>query len=715
MARYGTFAYSAETYGKTTTGIANNILYALHVDWDGDGSYDGDYNEAARVLAWSVDRGRDSVFNPSGDGFTPYNIGRLILTLDNHDGRYDGWNASSPLYGNLMPGKKAQFRVGVTAIADELTQHTAVCSCSYVDGHVFGSNATYAEARGNAYGSNDGEDNLYVGQKPGFTVYRSFLKFDTSVIPTDATIDQVNLRMTCYSKNTDEGDFDVEIIKQDWSAYDPLPLLLEVDIDAVYDACLAGTTDSAIWRNTNGLAVDTPYDSGNLDTTWVNPGSYTYYSLISSEDRGNIEPKGNEYIRIYSADYSATENYKPQLIVKYTPVPVNYYTVFTGIVTDIQLDGYRNTATLICEDGWRVLADADYFHAPAGVGNYNYYGEFYWIFEKIKFSNYWWWDIYYRYGHEQLPRHYWWDGTAKSVIEMIVFGSLGRANMKKDGSFKYRCIDETDDSPVAVLNEESILHNIYLPNAWENVRNKIILKGSERHWDNRQYRGVASLDNPFLVPAGETKDFILRLSSTDTDDPFYCTRVQYITHSAWTGSDGTGTDLTSYFKVGYTPFIDSISVTATNQSSTDGYLTQCDVIGELLRVEETQWVHESTSNYNATFTLESDWLSITDEFNGTYYEDTETSENDKDRIDEVGETLISYLSEVKPYPVIQLRGRHTTQLSLDLEDKITLTLSTYGINEDFRIHKISHQTVEGTQDILTTLWLYPVIVPASTL
>lgn len=714
MARYGTFKYSTETYGKTTTGVPNNILYALHVDWDGDGSYDGDYNEAFRVLGWSVDRGRDSVFNPSGDGFTPYSVGTLRLTLDNKDGRYDSWNTASPLYGNLIPGKRVQFRVGVTSIAEEQVQHTVYCSESKSDGYIRGTNATYATARGTASNAYTDSDYLNVGQyiTLPFEVNRAFLKFDTSFIPSDATIDQVNMRLVC-AEDYSTTDFDVQIIKQDWSAYDPLSSS-DISIDDAFDACLAGTTDTAIWRNTSGMATDTAYDSGNLDTTWIDPNGYTYYSLISSKDRGNSEPAGNEYIRLYSADYlySPDEGMRsPQLIVKYTPVPINYHTVFTGIVTDIQLDGYRKTATMICEDGWRVLSDVDYFHAPAETGYFNYYGEFYYILDKIKFNNYWWWDISYIPGYEDIPLHYWWDGTAKSVIEMIVFGSLGRANMKTDGSFKYRTIDETDDSPVAILNEESILHSIYLPNAWENIRNKVILRGSERHSDIRGMRGVASLGYPIKIDAGSTKSFILPLSSTDTDEEFYCTLVENIAYAAWTLADETGTNLSTQFSVTHTPFINSIAISARNGSTADGYLTTCDLFGELLRVDDTKWTYESTSNYQATFTLDNDWLSVTDDFDGTHYEETALTANDVARIAKVGDTLKNYLGQVRPYPVIQLLGRHETQFSLDLEDKVTLTLPTYGIDQDFRIHKLSHETLTGLQGILTTLWLYPVIEP----
>lgn len=707
MARYGTFKYSAEKYGKTTTGIPNNILYSFHVDWDGDGSYDGDYNEAFRVLSWSVDRGRDSVFNPSGDGFTPYGIGTMRVTLDNKDGRYDSWNSASPLYGTSAPGKKAQFRVGVTSIAEEQVQQTAYCSCSQGDGFVGGENATYATARSTATSVDTDGDYIQVGQSGLLInrIWRSFLKFDTSSIPTDATIDQVNMRLVC-SADGSTTDFDVQIIKQDWSAYYPLS---STNMDDAFDACLAGTTDTAIWRNTSGMSVDTVYESGNLDTTWVDVTGDTYYSLISSEDRGNSEPDGNEYIRIYSADYRGNSAVRPQLVIKYTPVPVNYHYVFTGIVTDIQLNGYRNTATLVVEDGWRLLADANFFYFTQGVGYQNYYGELWLILALAGYTNYWWWDISYLEGDSRLPRHYWWDGTAKSAIEMIVFGSLGRANMKTDGSFKYRRIDESDDTPVVVLDEESILHSIYVPNAWENVRNKIILKGSERHYDIRDLRNVASLDNPFFVPAGTTKDFILRLSSTDTSGEFYCPWIQGYSYAAWTGSGGTGTNLTPYFQVGYTPFIDSISVRASNQSSTDGYLTTCNLLGRILTVDKTQWEYESAGNYKASFTLDNHWLSITDEFDGSSYSDTEYTTNDKARIAEVAQTLQTYLGTVRPYPVIQLLGRHETQFSLELEDKITLNLPTYGINQNFRIHKLSHETYTGLQGILTTLWLYPVI------
>ena len=50
-----------------------------------------------------VKRGRDALAGK--DGIIPYAIGEAVGIFDNSDGRYDPYNASSPLYGNITPGK----------------------------------------------------------------------------------------------------------------------------------------------------------------------------------------------------------------------------------------------------------------------------------------------------------------------------------------------------------------------------------------------------------------------------------------------------------------------------------------------------------------------------------------------------------------------------------------------------------------------------------
>jgi len=180
------------------------------------------------------------------------------------------------------------------------------------DGFVSGNDATYATARSTSTAFNT-TAGVTIGQWTGFTIYRAFVSFDTSSIPDSAVISQVNMILTCA---TDESttDFDVQIVKQDWSAQDPIAA---GNREAAYDNCLAGTADSSIWRNTSGLVVNTQYTSGNLSTAWVSKTGSTYYSLRSSLDFAGTEPATNDRVQL-GAQENATASYRPQLVVVYT-------------------------------------------------------------------------------------------------------------------------------------------------------------------------------------------------------------------------------------------------------------------------------------------------------------------------------------------------------------------------------------------------------------
>ncbi len=82
--------------------------YMLAVDWDGDGLFEGGNEDISlQVFSASCFRGRDSGANLTGKAVA----GRLQAELDNRDGKYSRFNASSPLFGNLLPGR----RVGLWA------------------------------------------------------------------------------------------------------------------------------------------------------------------------------------------------------------------------------------------------------------------------------------------------------------------------------------------------------------------------------------------------------------------------------------------------------------------------------------------------------------------------------------------------------------------------------------------------------------------------
>lgn len=183
---------------------------------------------------------------------------------------------------------------------------------STADGYIRGTNADYATARSTAAWSTVVGSTTYIGQKTGFYCYRTFLKFDTSAIGGGQSITQVNLSLTVYQDSSDT-DFDVQIVKQDWSAQDPIGV---GNREAAYDNCLAGAADDSIWRNTLGIINGTKYTSGNLSTAWPDPLSETYYSLRSNRDKDATEPAEDEYTTVYMADEAVAAR-RPYLTILY--------------------------------------------------------------------------------------------------------------------------------------------------------------------------------------------------------------------------------------------------------------------------------------------------------------------------------------------------------------------------------------------------------------
>ena len=95
-------------FGAST--LDASLAWALEVDWDGDGLYSG-ASESLYMCGLSIQRGRRSMLQRTGAGFEVVSPGSATFTLWNDDGRYDGWNAGSPLYPNVTYGKDLRIRV----------------------------------------------------------------------------------------------------------------------------------------------------------------------------------------------------------------------------------------------------------------------------------------------------------------------------------------------------------------------------------------------------------------------------------------------------------------------------------------------------------------------------------------------------------------------------------------------------------------------------
>ena len=176
------------------------------------------------------------------------------------------------------------------------------------DTTAYSDDADYATAH--ATGDKEITVDLYTGQMLNaglYYIYRSVLSFDTSSIGA-GTVTQVNLKMTVHYEQS-ATDFDVQIVKDDWSGHST--------IDQKYDGVLAAEQDAAIFCNTAGKLAAVQYTSGNLSTAWVNGSGVTYYGLRSSLDVAETAPSGNDRFVLYHSG-AVTPGNRPVLTVLYT-------------------------------------------------------------------------------------------------------------------------------------------------------------------------------------------------------------------------------------------------------------------------------------------------------------------------------------------------------------------------------------------------------------
>lgn len=182
------------------------------------------------------------------------------------------------------------------------------------DGYIAGFSATYATARGTAYAQNTTSTVMYTTNQLAagdYYIYRSALKIDTSGIPDTDTISQVNLSLHCTDKAVPTTNFDVQIVKADWSGSDPID---NTTMDAVFDLGLSASLDDNIWQNSSAVAAGNRYSSGNLNTSWVSKTGYTYYILVNSNDRANSAPTDNQTLEFATQDNGTAGN-RPYLTV----------------------------------------------------------------------------------------------------------------------------------------------------------------------------------------------------------------------------------------------------------------------------------------------------------------------------------------------------------------------------------------------------------------
>jgi hypothetical protein len=150
-----------------------------------------------------------------------------------------------------------------------------------------------------------------------FIIMRYFTFFDTSIIPDSANITSVTLSLYLYADYS-TTDFSVYIYNR-ISAYPHMPLESGDYYYGHYSGSIYGQASTSGW--TVGTYKNITFTSSGFSV--INKDGYTKFALFSSRDVQEIEPTGNEYIKIANSEYGSS--YSPKLYVTYeTATPFSY-------------------------------------------------------------------------------------------------------------------------------------------------------------------------------------------------------------------------------------------------------------------------------------------------------------------------------------------------------------------------------------------------------
>jgi len=182
------------------------------------------------------------------------------------------------------------------------------------DGYANGRNTDYATARSTVFSSSSTSNYSSIGQRYSssplfyYFVWRTFLKFNTSSIPSDANISSVSLKIYCITPNYSATAFDVQI--QGWTGDAPID---NGDYNQ-YNETIYGSLSTSDFVLNGWNAI--PITNLNL----IQKEGSTKACLRSSRDTNSITPSGNEHVNVYNYDQGPA--YAPYLEINFTaPVP----------------------------------------------------------------------------------------------------------------------------------------------------------------------------------------------------------------------------------------------------------------------------------------------------------------------------------------------------------------------------------------------------------
>ena len=183
------------------------------------------------------------------------------------------------------------------------------------DGYIYNFSANYNAVRTASTGTvNSSGTSMMIGQKkassiplPTYYIYRGFLFFNTSSLPSNAYID--NATLSLY-KSGDYSTTDFQITVQHGQPTYPHSPLQTGDYSKNHYAGNGGALNTSSFVNgCNNISLNSDGKS------WLNRTGLTKLCLRSSRDINGNTPTGNEYVTVYANEIGG--HYQPTLVITY--------------------------------------------------------------------------------------------------------------------------------------------------------------------------------------------------------------------------------------------------------------------------------------------------------------------------------------------------------------------------------------------------------------
>lgn len=625
------------------------LKWVVEFDWNDDGSYEAD--ETARVTALRVERGRS-------DPLGAFTAGKLLITLENYDRRYDPYNYESAIYPDVMPRRRVRVRVidYTTLSGTELLATTGF------------------ETGGTGDDFNSGAE-VDDGTSDTFTDW-------TNVAVNDGAGDKIEATATC-----DAGSYAAKITATVGQPY--------VRQDAVVVAESRYRLSLRTRGNGSVAGQYGIYDATN--SAWIKALTSTEITSLSFTEvyHDFTTPASCVSARAILAGTTTTGGG----VVYYDTISLQAYgkehTVFTGRIEEVEPTGHKGKRQMIITayDGLRDLVDAEVAvalqastEAGAAIGlvldaaDWPAGGDYRDLDSSSDTMSYWW--VY--------------AGTkAKSVIDKLAAGEYGAFFVSQAGKATFINRANYTTAAAAGALDQANIADFLMSTPWSSIYNDVQIRCYPT--ELAATGDIWKLTDKPLIQAGETltvwaeyKDsYGSRTAADNVLEP-----VATTDYTANTASGGGGDDMTA-----------SVSITTT--------------IYDTLAQLEIENTHGANDLYMTLLKLRGDAVERTtalvryeDSASQTVYGrrqlllDYETQQS-VNTIDSLAEAFLEFYVTPAPTVTLQLDNRLDDILSYELCDLVTFTSDEYNIYADMRLDQYRLWTGRTMQDLKAEWTLNP--------